>query len=234
MRGITPDEQKLLLRSVGTHRGERALSPVEVGRLLKKAVTAGATRKECADGARLGQTQVSTFLKLTELAPEIQHLADWGGSNSASVSFSSLAELARLPRNDQKEAAAAILRHKLTWKEVIQLVQMADRSGKLISQCIEDVLKLRPQVETRHLFVGSITSEVLRERLKTMTQIERDKLFDRALRDTLGLSISVSGRLGIDTLTILSPEDLSKVLQLKPDEIETSVNDALEQASKMA
>lgn len=230
MKGLTPEEHKALLRSVGTHRGDRLLSPLEVAQLLAKSVEAGATRKEAVEDLGIGQTQVATFLKLPDLAPEIRHLADWGGSTNGSISFSSLAKLSRLPGAAQIEAANAILRYGLTWKEVVQLVQIADRSAKPMAQCIDEVLKLRPQVETRHLFVGAIISESVRQHIEGCTQRERDKLFENALGLLLGRKGLVSGRLGAANFTILSSQNLPKLIGLEPDNLEKAVNDALEQA----
>lgn len=228
MKGLTPEEYKALLRSVGTHRAERLLSPLEVAHFLKRAVAAGSTRKQCAEALNLGQTQVATFLKLLDLAPDIQHLADWGRSTNASVSFSSLAELAQLSQPKQSEVANAILRYGLTGKEVVQLVQIANRSKKPIAKCIDDIIRLRPQVETRHLFVGAITSESLRQHIESCLQSERDKQFEEALTMILGRRGLVSGRLGSTNFSILSSQALSKLLGLSPDELEQAVNDALE------
>lgn len=230
MRGLSTEEYKALLRSVGTHRGDRPLSPLEVACLLKKSMAAGSTRQECAKDLQLGSTQVATFLKLLDLAPEIQHLADWRGSTSASISFSALAELARLCRPDQIEAANGILLHRLTWKEVVQLVQLADRSAKPMSQCIDQVLKLRPQVEIRHLFIGAITSGGAKRHVESLSQRKRDQLFAHALEELLGAKDIVSGRLGTNNFTILSDQDLPKLLNLNPDELEEALNEVLEQA----
>lgn len=232
MQGLTPEEHKALLRSVGTHRGERVLSPLEVARLLKKAIADSSTRKQCAKALNLGQTQVTTFLKLLDIAPEIQHLADWGGSANASIAFSSLAELARLGQSEQVEAANAILRYGLTWKEVVQLVQIADRSGQPIGLCKDEILKLRPQVETRHLFVGAIISESLRRYIESCLQSERDKLLEDALAKLLGRKGLVNGRLGAKNFTIISSQDVSKLLGLDPDELEKAINEALERARR--
>ena len=230
MRGLTAEEHKALLRSVGTHRADRPLSPLEVGRLIGKAIQAGSTRSECAEALQVGSTQVATFLKLLDLADNIQHLADWGNSTSASISFSALAEFARLRKSDQIEAARAVLQYQLTWKEVVQITQMVDRSAKPMRECVDDVLKLRPQVEKRHLFVGAIVSEKLRDILSSLTQQERDRLFQAAIA-ALGLEApSVSGRLGDGNFTILSSANLTQLLGLNPDELERAVNDALEQA----
>ena len=54
MKGIADLEYQGLLRSVGTHRNTRPLSPVEVAELLGKAVAAGATRSECAQALGIG------------------------------------------------------------------------------------------------------------------------------------------------------------------------------------
>lgn len=227
MKGLAPEEHKLLLRSVGTHRGDRPLSPFEVAQLLNKTLAAGSTRKEAAEALGIGQTQVATFLKLRDLAPEIRHLADWGGSSNASIAFSSLAELSRLPRPAQIETADAILRYGLTWKEVVQLVQIADRSAKSVAQCIEEVLQLRPQIETRHLFVGAITSESMRQHIEGCMQIERDKMLENALAALLGRKNLASGRLGAANFTVMSSQSLPQLLGIDPDELERAVNDAL-------
>ena len=228
MKELTSEEHQALLRSVGTHRGDRVLSPLEVGRLLTKAIATGTTRKECADSLHLGQTQVANFIKLLSLAQDIQHLADWGSSTDASISFSSLAEIARLREPDQIEATNAILQHQLTWKEVRQLVQLADRSKKAMGQCIDEVLRLRPQLEIRHLFVGAVTAKSLRQYLSTLLQRERNKLMESAMETLLGHEGLVSGRLGAHNFTILSSQDLSTLVGLEPDEIEGTVNEAIE------
>jgi hypothetical protein len=111
---------------------------------------------------------------------------------------------------------------------------MADRSEKPIAQCIDEILKLRPQVETRHLFVGAVTSKGLRKHLDTLIQAERDKLFDHVLEAVLGRKDVVRGRLGATNFTVLSSQDLSDLLGLEPDAIEKSINEALAHARTAA
>ena len=62
MQGLEPEEVKSLLLSVGSHRKERRLSPLEVGVLLKRAVDAGASRQQLAAELQIGPTQVTEFL----------------------------------------------------------------------------------------------------------------------------------------------------------------------------
>ena len=226
--GLSAEEYRDLVLSVGTHRKSRRLSPLEVAQLLAKALATGATRHDCATELGLGQTQVSTFLKLLDLSVEIQHLADWKGTKNATIPFSTLAELARLAPQDQIQAVNSVLRYGLTWKEVVQIVQIAKRSDTAISECVTDVLNLRPEVVTRHLFVGAITSERLTRQIKAIDQGERDRLFARALSRLVGSSYSAQGRLGESKFTILSDHDLSSLLGTDPDELEKTINELLE------
>ncbi len=226
--GLSKEEYRDLVLSVGTHRKSRRLSPLEVARLLAKAAAAGATSGDCAKALELGTTQVRTFLKLLDLDADVQHLADWQGSKNATMPFSSMAELARLAPPDQIPAVDSVLRHSLTWKEVVQLVQVSRRSGKSIDECINYVLNLRPEIVTRHLFVGAITSVDLARRIRSFDQSERDRIFAEVLNRLISLDYPAAGRLGEDKFTILSDHDLSHLLGTHPDEIEKSINELLE------
>ena len=226
--GLSRKDYQDLVLSVGTHLNSRRLSPLEVARLLAQAMAAGATRQDCATALGIGTTQVRTFLKLLDLETEIQPLADWRGTKNATIPFSTLAELARLTPYDQVQAANSVLRHGLTWREVVQLVQIAERSGKAIGECITDVLNLRPEIVTRHLFVGAIKSEHLTRHIRAIDQNQRDRLFGRALDRLAGSDYQVKGRLGGDKFTILSDHDLPRLLGTAPDELEQTINDLLE------
>ena len=228
MNGLTEQEYQNLVLSVGTHRAERRLSPLEVALLIQKAVKAGVTRRECADHLGVGETLVSTFLKLLTLTSSIKHLVDWRGTKGASIPFSTMAELARLSPQDQIKATESALRHNLKWKEVIQLTQTVQRSGKIIEECIEDILELRPQIETRHLFMGTITSENLKGPLEKTSQSDRDKIINKVLTKLTGDDYQISGRLGTKDFTILSHHDLAQLLNFRPDEIEQIINDSVE------
>jgi hypothetical protein len=220
MKGLTPEELRLLIRSVGTHRGERALSPVEVAQLIQRSLAAGETRQGCAQSLRIGTTQVSTFVKLLDLAPEIRQIAEWGRASESGIAFSSMAEISRLTPAEQVKAAHAMIEHKLSWKEAVQLVQISQRSGKTIDEAIGSVVKQRPSVERRYVFVGSITSDETRQHLKQISQQHRDELLRRSLEKLLGPTSRFSGHLGTDHFTIVGPEPVNRHAKLTPDEFE--------------
>ncbi len=228
MPELTPTELRDLMLSVGTHRADRRLSPVEVARSIDKMLRSHSDRQHCAERLGISLTQISSFLKLLSLDPKFQHLADWRGAKNASIPFSTLSEIARLNSSDQSQVVAAILRHHLKWKEVIQVVQISERSHEPIDVCIKNVLALRPDIETQHLFVGRISSGSDRKRLAGMPQTDRDEHLRRVLRTLVGSKYQIKSRLGEDTFTILSDHDLPSMLQLTADELEKTINNSLQ------
>lgn len=227
MKGLSEQEQKELIISVGTHRQQRRLSPLEVAELLEKSIKAGSSRREIAEEIGLGNTYVGYFLRLLDLTPEIQHLAKWGRSKDVGIPFSAMAWVARLTPEDQISAAEAILKYDLTWNEVVELVQLADRSSESIENCVEAVLQRRPIIESRHLLIGAITFEGVRSRLATFTQIQRDELFNSILADLLGSEAGVTGRLGVSRFSIICDVDPARLIDLSPNEFEYVVNTTL-------
>lgn len=229
MEGLTENEQKELMLSVGTHRDTRRLSPTEVALLLRKAIDSGSTRRQCAETLGIGTTQISTFLRLLELTADIQHLAEWGKLDSASIPFSSLSEIARLAKNDHVAAAEAILRYDLKWKEIIQLTQIALRSSAGIEESIRRVLQLRPEIETRHLIIGAITSGALQLELANTSQSDRNSELRSVLRENLGLDKDIGVKLGHTRFTVIGSSNPVEDAGVSAEEFEKAVNNALEQ-----
>ena len=226
MNGLAASERRDLILSVGTHQVVRRLSPLEVARLLRKTIEHGTSRRACSSALGVGTTQIGTFLKLLTLAPEVQHLAGWGSASVASVSFSSLAELSRLPTADQVEASEAILRNRLTWKEVVEVVQIADRSGKDVGECVTEVTRRRPRVENLHVFMGKVDRHIETD-LSGLSQIERDSYLSIALDTLVGADKSIEGRLGSGIFTVVTAKDLLSLLDMSPDQFEIAVNSQL-------
>src|SRR5690242_10876220 len=103
---LEPQELRGLILSVGTHRAERPLSPLEVGILIRKATLRGSDLKEIAEVTQLeGTTQLSRFMTLLKLPQDTHHLVDWGKSAGGGVGFTTAFEIARLDSADDKRAA---------------------------------------------------------------------------------------------------------------------------------
>lgn len=64
--GLTPDELRSLLLSVGSHRKNRDASPLKVAEMFDRAVKHGATIRDCADFVHFdGTAMVSRFFEIT-------------------------------------------------------------------------------------------------------------------------------------------------------------------------
>ena len=188
----------------GTHKKGRPLSPMEVGSLLQKARAEGVSLEECARAIQLdGTGHIGRFLRILKLPDDIRHLVDWG-SGKDFVGFTSAVEMAKLrTATDQRVVAKAVLSHGLSSKEVRQVAQIRRRSGSAIDACVTEVLGMRPKVEKRYVFIGSVASENV-ERLGRLTQAARDTILASGIEE-IGLE-SVRGRLGPRFFTLVGRE----------------------------
>ncbi|MHB1789575.1 MAG: hypothetical protein ACYCVN_09000 [Acidimicrobiales bacterium] len=212
--------------SVGTHRGARPLTPVQAAALFKQAADAGSTPAASAEATHVSASMVSRFLKLMELAPDIQHLVDWGQSGST-LSFSSAFELSRLPPQDHQAVATSVLEHGFSSAEVRQLAQLRRRSHQPIEESIAGTLAMRPRITRKHVFVGAVTDGAVATRLGKLDQTSRDSLLEAIAARDLGLSREVSSRLGVRRFTLVGDDDMSATLNAL-DDFEATINSHLE------
>ncbi len=226
MKGISAENQRDLILSVGIHQLERSLSPTEVAELLKTAIDSGTTKKELAEEIMLDSSMIDRFLRLLKLSPSIRHLVDWGGK--AKISFSAASEIARLEASDEQELVGkTTLEHSLSKKEAIRIVENRNRIGKPIDECIKEVLKMRPLIIRRYLFIGTIQSSELRDRLSEKTQKERDDLFKEVVTSNLPNLPSWNGSLGINRFTLIGYKELDQALSRFPTDFTSCINDYL-------
>jgi hypothetical protein len=225
--GLEPDEFRDVLLSIGSNRGRRPLSPIEVAILLKKILDIGTSMKDCAAAVHLeGPTMVSRFTRLLNLHPDVQHLVDWGQSG-ATVSFSSATEIAKLPQEDHVPAANAIVENQLTGGEIKQIVQRVVRSHRKLADAVDEIVQLRPMIERHHLYIGAVIDDGLRTVLASRTQEQRDQLLQEFLREHFPTASTLSVRLGRTRFTISSKDDLSKLTGGSNDDLEKIINDSL-------
>lgn len=227
MKGISSENQRDLILSVGVHIRERPLSPVEVGELLRKSIDSGTTIKELSSEIMLDSTMIARFLRLSNLNPETQHLVGWGGKSK--ISFSTAAEIARTKTAAEQDfLTRATIENRLSKTEIIHIVETRTRFGRPISDCVDEVVKMRPQITKRYLYIGGVRSAQTRARLAEITQKERDALFQRVIRSVCPELPGCSGQLGKDRFSIVGDEDLDRVLSSIPSGFESVVNTYLE------
>lgn len=207
LRGLTALELGRLRVSVGygTHKKGRPLTPIEVAELIDRARAAGNSLHECARQIRIDETGLARFLRLLKLPEDLRHLVDWG-SGSGVLGFSRAVELLSIRNRDhQHTVAKAVLEHGLNSKETRQVAQLLDRSGRRPEEVLSEVIGMRPVVERRYVFIGSVTGSELSEVLANRTQREKDALLNRAIA-SLGIS-GATGRLGARRFTLVGDDE---------------------------
>ena len=191
----------------GTHKRGRPLSPVEVGTLLRRAQSAGASLQDCAKCLMLSHSQVSRFLSVLELPVDIKHLVAWGRS-SDSIGFTTAIQLARVSEpDDQRVLTTAVLEQGLQMDEVRQVIQLRRRSRRTIDECLQEILAMRPTVNRHYVFIGAVADRKVEAVLGQMQQAERDA-FLRTSLEALDLR-EASGRLGEKFFTLVGDERLN-------------------------
>lgn len=212
LTGLDPLELGRLRVSVGygTHRKGRPLSPVEVAELIQLARLNGNTLTDCAKEIRIDESGLGRFLRLLELPDDLRHLVDWGGGGEV-LGFSTAIELVRIANTvDMYRVKDRILETGLTSKETRQVVQLLERSERDVDDILHEVIGMRPVVERRFVFIGSVISETTSEKLTKKTQRERNDLLERAMA-RVGI-LSASGRLGSNRFTLVGGESFDSSL----------------------
>lgn len=206
LTGLSAFELARLRMSVGygTHKKGRPLSPIEVGSLLRKARSEGVSLKECASAIQLdGTGHIGRFLRILELPDNIRHLVDWGSGRDF-IGFTAAVELTKVKdATDQETIVEAVLSDGLNSREIRQVAQLRHRSGRAIKACIREVLGMRPKLEKRYVFVGSVAAETMAA-LGRCTQAVRDAILASAIEE-MGLQ-GVKGRLGSRFFTLVGQE----------------------------
>jgi hypothetical protein len=169
---------------------------------------------------------ISRYIRLLGLSPEVQRLVDWGTSGST-IGFTAASELARLTNpTEQVQVCEAALQNRLKSSDVKQIVQLRLRSMPLV-ECIENVLRQKPQIQRVNVFVGAVTSTEVASRLRGLTQEQRDDVLVEVLKERFPDLMNVTGRLGTQRFTVTGSDAAAKVLRAGPVDFETAINAAL-------
>jgi len=230
MKGLPPKTQKNLILSVGTQRSIRPLTPVEVAEAIEISLASGSSIKELASELDVDTSMLGYFRRLLKLSPEVRYLVDWKKTGKLLLNTETASLIARLSAiEEQQKVAEAFFRNNLAREEVRQIVQLRERSDKTISDCISEVLQMRPNIVKRYILIGAIISEKVREALQGMTQHERDQLLKEALTSSHPELPPWDGKLGVDRFTVIGDEAFGAAVQRLPGGFEQSINTCLEE-----
>lgn len=155
---LSPDEQRDLILSIGTHKKNRRLLPIQVAKLLERLhQTQEISLKQIAQELELRDPSIlRRFLALLSLPPEIQPLVNWGNSPGY-LSFSVASEISRAKDLDMiKSLAKDALENQRNKEEVRAILQCHLRGGESLSNCIKKIEATRPKVIHHYVFLGQL------------------------------------------------------------------------------
>jgi len=214
-----------LIMSVGTHRRNRPLSPVEVAEGFETLLESGWTANRISDEVLLKDaSMVGRFRKLLELPVGIRELVNWHGSSST-ITMSTAAEIARLRGlRDKTRLADSVLEYGLSKFEAQQAIELVRNVELSVSESVERVVRTRSKVVERSLFIGTVTEASVIERLKTMSQLQRDEILNRVISQLVPSSAEYSARMGVGRYTVSGGSVLSESFSGLPDGFEETIN----------
>jgi hypothetical protein len=226
--GFPDSKRRELILSVGTHRAKRYLSPSEVCEYLLEWLNCGATLSSIATQLHLKRPDMlKRFLKLESLAEELRPLVDWGSPDNG-LSFSTAALIASERSSDQLELGKAIIANRLNRREMESILQRARRGQVPLKVAVEEIVRLRPRVEERYVYIGRLRSDVS-ERLQGLSHKERDDLLKRAINEMLGGECLCTARLSLSRWTLVGDKAFGNRLAAVGKSLDPRINDALAQ-----
>ena len=217
--GLSRSEFDELAISVGTHAAERRLSPQQVAEAIQVMIDSGHSRVEIAQNLGISPTMVGRFAKILQIRHEVRYHVGWGGrADQGSIPFSSALYLIRLPQDRQEDLILATSRSPLTRIEIQSVVQLFERSGDSLDDCIARVRMRRRRIIELEVVIGPVAPAV-GERLRRMAQEDRDLLFKEVLKNLFPSLCDCRARLGETEFVVAGGKGMTAVLSGKLEQI---------------
>ena len=212
--GLSEEQERDPVLSVGTGLKRRRLKPLVVADYIRRVIDAGGSLADVATRVGLkSSTMLGRFLRLNDLDDTVRSLVDWGSSGTT-ISPTSASELARLSRPDQKVVAMQALERNLSGDEVEQIVQYGHRSRKSIGECIDAIVRIRPAHSQRYVFVGTLQNDGLRKMLDEIEDHDRNAMLRSVIEESFpGLRGTAHYRLTPDRYIINSAVDVASIVE---------------------
>ena len=155
---LSSDERRDIILSIGTHKKNRRLSPIQVAQLLNHLYQIqGIPLNQIAQELQLKNSSIlRRFLSLLSLPSELQPLVRWGTSPGY-LSFSVAAEISRAKDFDKITLLAKdALENQRSKEEIRAILQCNLRGGGSLTECIETIDSTRLKVTHYYVFLGQI------------------------------------------------------------------------------
>lgn len=203
LEDLTEDEFSNLVASVGTHKQRRHLLPYQCSNLIDRALK-GSSIKRISDAIDISSKQITRFLNLKKLPPEIRKMICFGKQKGC-IAFSTADEITHLPSDSEKlMLCRAALEYNLSKPEVISIIQRRDRSHLDLNSVIQEILKLRPVIERQYLYLIGI------EKLNFENELGLKTIIRKQLAKKIGAKNILSVSIADERLAILLSESGAK------------------------
>lgn len=228
---LTPEEKGKLLASIKTHRKKRPFDPIIVAEIFRHTPL---SNKQLAKRLPIGPRMVAMFKSLLSLPEDIKVYV-----SSEEISIDKAQRIASLKDSaSQQFLAKAITANPDTFtKQVVtEIVSLRNRNQDMpIEDCTKKVLKSRPIIDNRYIFVTSVEKK-LSELLNTKAK-KQGLSFSELLKHILELSLhnrqsllSLATHDGIVLLT-LTPKGW-QALQQKSKSLKVPLDQLVETLAK--
>jgi len=162
-----------LLNSIQVGGTNRPLTPFEVSTLIGRMIDECGSKTQVLERLPIKSDMLEQFLKLQEIPKGYQNVIVWGTSTTEGISFTSAVRIARLKDSRDKEILSdASMMNKFSRKEIENIVALKNKTEISIEDCIEKVVKFRPVVEHRYMFIFDIDAEFVKRLSDTITPKE--------------------------------------------------------------
>ncbi len=188
--GLTEKQTTDLKFSVNPITGvPRPLSPIEVMKLIQILVDEGMSKKDISEVLDTELSNVNNYFdRMKKLIPEVQELVGWlqTDKKQLKLGYSSVWHYSRLGDEGQKWIYKRHLENNCTRDEIRDTAQLLDRGFGTLEECFEEILDRRAKKMVQTLVTGKIMNDDLIIKLNTISQSDRDKIFEKVISELFG------------------------------------------------
>lgn len=218
-----------LVLSVGTHKKNRRLTPIEIAKtlneILSKAEIYGVSKEEIAQEIHLRDaSMIYKFVGLLNIPEQYHKLIVFKGQKGK-LTFSSVANATHLPEDEMIVFLEAILSYKLTRNETRNIKELKKRRDYSIEKCVDEVLLSRPTIEDKTMFIGLMVDDIFINILKEVPRNLKNIRFNNFLTDSMNEIHIDSSRISNNRFIIVMNNKDMLIL----DEIAASNNATVEE-----
>jgi hypothetical protein len=230
---LSSDERRDLILSVGTHKKNRRLSPIQVAQLLNRLYqNQGIPLNQIAQELELKDSSIlRRYISLLSLPLELQPLIIWGTSPGY-LSFSVAAEISRAKEFDKITLLAKdALENQRSKEELRAILQCNLRGGGSLTECIEKIDSIRPKVTNHYVFLGQIPTLTNGSQSEEQYSVELRAILSKLVHEENVLSAAIkNGRFSF-TLTESAIKNPKVAPHLTPQKVEAFVTNLLKKKS---